>query len=422
MRKDREHGAIVVEATISLTAFIFALYTILSIVNIYYIQAKMSVALNTAAKEISQYSYLYYKFGIDEAEAGLEDESTKDARETAKKTLDGTASFINAISDAKSSVSDGDIDNLINSINSGTDNVESLVKMYGDKLTNDPKGFALGIGKLVLSDLKDTGKVILGQIIAKSFMKKNLKAFKDDDPDKFLRRYNVVDGFDGLDFSYTVLMPPEKQNMVQLVMTYDIEVIKLLNIDFKFTIRQCSRTNTWGRGISKINPSQNVNQSSTIWDKRDTMERGQIIVLEEKKDYDYTASGQKFDAYDNKNGKNEFISIISVNTSDDSYQTAQGIKNRISQAYNYMYGKVESLDKKIYVQDKTGATVGVDSDPATRTYKVRIVVPENADDSLIEEAKEEFMSSHPGVEVEFKKGYGSPTPPQDQDSSSDDKK
>lgn len=33
MRKDNERGAIVVEATISLTAFVFAIFTILTLVN-----------------------------------------------------------------------------------------------------------------------------------------------------------------------------------------------------------------------------------------------------------------------------------------------------------------------------------------------------------------------------------------------------
>ena len=48
-RRKRERGAIVVEATIALTAYIFAIFTILSIVDICYIQAKMSIALDESA-------------------------------------------------------------------------------------------------------------------------------------------------------------------------------------------------------------------------------------------------------------------------------------------------------------------------------------------------------------------------------------
>lgn len=54
-----ESGSVTVEATISLSAFMFAIVTILTIINICIVQARVSYAINTTAKEISQYSYLY---------------------------------------------------------------------------------------------------------------------------------------------------------------------------------------------------------------------------------------------------------------------------------------------------------------------------------------------------------------------------
>lgn len=63
-------GAIVVEATIALTTFIFAIFIILSVVDICYVQSKMSVALNSASKEMSQYAYLYSALGLDEYMSG----------------------------------------------------------------------------------------------------------------------------------------------------------------------------------------------------------------------------------------------------------------------------------------------------------------------------------------------------------------
>ena len=59
-----ESGSVTIEATISLTAFMFAIVTLLTIVNICMIQARMSVAINTTAKELSQYSYLYSLTGF----------------------------------------------------------------------------------------------------------------------------------------------------------------------------------------------------------------------------------------------------------------------------------------------------------------------------------------------------------------------
>lgn len=66
MRYKDEKGAIVVEATMSLTFFIFAMLLILSITNICLAQSKIGVALNSAATEISEYSYLYKLTGLNE--------------------------------------------------------------------------------------------------------------------------------------------------------------------------------------------------------------------------------------------------------------------------------------------------------------------------------------------------------------------
>ena len=251
MVKNEESGAIVVEATISLTAFVFTIFTILSIVNICYIQAKMSVALNAAAKEISQYSYLYYKLEIDELESDLADD-TEDARSLAEDTIDGIGTMLDSLTEVENSISSGDFDSLISAIQDGATDVNSLVTQYAEKLADDPKGFIIGIGKLAGSELEDTVKTVLGQVLAKVFMEKNLTAYDGDDADSFLQRYKVVDGFDGLDFSYTSLMAYGESDKIQLVVTYDVSVIKLLNIDFAFTFRQMAVTTAWDEGVSQI--------------------------------------------------------------------------------------------------------------------------------------------------------------------------
>ena len=53
MQEKKERGAIVMEASIALTAFMFLILTLLQIVNIYYIQGRVGVALNAAAKDLS---------------------------------------------------------------------------------------------------------------------------------------------------------------------------------------------------------------------------------------------------------------------------------------------------------------------------------------------------------------------------------
>lgn len=247
MKKDKERGAIVVEATIALTAFIFAIFTILSIVNIYFIQARVSVALNGAAKEISQYSYLYYKLNVNKVDERLSD-GTEKYRATTQQTIDGIDALVDSMSGTDNGSDTSNFDDLVGAIRANKEPMKSLVTTYAEHLKN-PKEFIIGMGKMLANEAYGELKSFLAQIIAPAFMEKNLQAFSGDSADAFLRRYKVVDGMDGLDFDGSSMLT-NGENQLQLVVTYDVEVIKLLNIDFKFTFRQSAQATLWGNGVS----------------------------------------------------------------------------------------------------------------------------------------------------------------------------
>lgn len=248
MKQERERGAIVVEATISLTAFIFAILTILLVVDISYTQARIGTALNSSTKEISQYCILYYKLGLDKvAAAGLQ--GTDDARDAATKTVDGIAEFMDALSGTKSSWNEGDFEGALDSAGKAGDAVSDTASMWADKLAEDPKALIFGMGKLMAADGVDLGKSALGGALAKAFMKKNLRSAVEQDPEHFLKSHRVVGGIGGLDFQYSTLMYGGEPT-IQMVVTYEVEVIKLLGIDFKFKFRQCAISNVWGGGVS----------------------------------------------------------------------------------------------------------------------------------------------------------------------------
>lgn len=408
----REKGAIVVEASIALTAFIFAIYTILSIADLCFIQAKIGVSLNTAAKEISQYSYLYYALGADGLDGRIS-KGTENSQALAQETIDGVVSFMDALENAGNSAQSGDFGAMFNEISQGADNVDSLITKYADQLKSDPKGFILGMGKMAANNLKEEGKAVLAQTLAKAFMQKNLISNPNDSADAFLKRYRVVDGMAGLDFDYTTFLVNGTSNEIQLVVTYDIQVIRLLNLDYKFKIRQCSKTQAWGNGITAMAGSESgegggSQGTSSVWNNKNVMERGKIIVAAEKSRYTYTSSGQGFDAYDNANGKNEFVSIISVNTHENSFRTVQGIKSRLS-SYGALQSKVNRLGEEITVQNQSGQTVTLHSDKATRTCRLVLVVPDDADLDMVNQAVREYQQTHPGANITVRQGYGSPT-------------
>lgn len=414
MRENRERGAVVVEAVLSMTAFIFTMLIILSITDIAYTQSKMAVALNSAAKEISQYCYLYYKFQLDEVNAAQSD-GTQGAQKTVEDTMAGLGQMMDSFGSAGADFEEGNFDSAVNSLMSGADSANRTVSDLADQVAEDPKAFLVGMGKLAGREVTEAAKVYLGQIMTRAFMSKNLKSFAGDDPDAFLRRLHVVDGMDGLDFQYTSLMAYGSSNEIQLVCTYKVRVMRLLNTDFTFTFRQAARTQAWGDGVSLVMPR-------SVWTSMTPVARGKYIVGQEKAGYVYTSSDQGFDAYVNSGGKNEFVSITTIDPTSGSYQDVDGIKNRLSGCFNDMYEGVAALDSSVTVTKNNGQTT-VDSDPATRTYRIVLVLPDKTDAvyrDRVNEAIAQLKAKYPDttLEVEVKQGYGSiPTKPSGSDGS-----
>lgn len=261
-KENGERGAIVIEATISFTAFIFAIYTIYSIINICYIQAKMSIALDAAAEQISQYSYVYYVLGLDEhasAAADAASETRTEADTLVEKIGNVTESISNlqtdlgTSSDNSAESSSIDTDKLqedLNSLKSGASELGTELQSVFDRMADDPKAFMSGVKALAISEGSAELQALVGRALGKAFLKKNLKETSSDTAEDFLNRYHVVDGLDGLDFSGTELMSYGASAKVQLVVTYDVEVIRLLNFEYTITFSQCARTNAWGNGVS----------------------------------------------------------------------------------------------------------------------------------------------------------------------------
>ena len=372
--KEKENGAIVVEATVALTAFIFAILIILQLVNICYVQSKMAVALNSASKEMSQYSYLYTVLGLDKHMSGSGGESSE---------------FMGSLSE------------VLNEISDGTSDISAeLSGMFAN--TGD-----IAAGDSASEYIKDG----IGMGLASQLVKKNLKSFEGDTADAFLHRNHVVGG---LNFLYTSFLTNENQDEIDLVVTYKIQVLKLLNTEFQFNFVQRSQCKAWGKGVSIKNPSESATASSSIWDTGQ-LSRGKAIIANEKKYYSYTSSGDMYHAYNPAN--NEFVRIRTIDTNDKTYKNSnppeKAIENALESSFSHMEG-ISDLGKQINVANSAGKDTVLNSDPNTRNYKLVVVVPENADLSTLNSAARAFEAEKAlegyNVSVEIKPGYGSPTP------------
>ena len=87
-KRDKESGVIIVEASIVVPMFIFLILTFLSLVDMCILQTRMTIALNTVAKEISQYSYLYMLTGLNDEQKKIY-ENSEGLRTSIDDTLTG---------------------------------------------------------------------------------------------------------------------------------------------------------------------------------------------------------------------------------------------------------------------------------------------------------------------------------------------
>lgn len=212
---NKERGAIVVEATISLSMFIFVIFTILSIVNIYYIQGKMNTAVIYAAKEMSQYSVAYYK--------------TKDTQ------------FVGDVKEGLEGLTGA----LGNRVTSGVSNALGVDQgLVGDVLNDfSPTDFIIDLATQGRDMVADYG----AEKIAKTLVSQNLRASGDASTESYLKFYNVVGGLGGVDFDGTTFLGDNQE--VTVVAEYEVEVIKLLNLDVKFKFKSMAKSKAWGSGV-----------------------------------------------------------------------------------------------------------------------------------------------------------------------------
>lgn len=212
MDKKSEDGAIVIEATLSLTFFMFALLTVYSMFYICLAQSRIAVALNQTAKEISQYSYLYDLTDLNERQANLAANGG-----VAKATLTDNLSQVGGIFDALKGLAG----TAASAVSSG-DNAESF--LY----------YALDAGL-------DRAKAELTGGLARNLMKKHFGS----DPDRFLEGLGLKGGLSKLSFFKTTVFESGSKDDIMLDVRYQITVFKLLGFDLSFNFEQCAKTKAW---------------------------------------------------------------------------------------------------------------------------------------------------------------------------------
>ena len=200
MRRGREEdGYIIMEATICLPVFMFAMLMVLHVAKMAYVQERIGVALNSTAKQMAEYSHVYFAVGMGDMFSGS----------------GGSSSAI-------------------------ADKIGGALKTIGETFGSDTitaAGSALE-GDSIAAYAQD----LIGESIAEDMMKKNVLAGSSESWDAFERRYKVSN----LSLGRSKIFQGSADLFLRV--DYDIKVIQFLKVDVVHHCAHVSRTQAWRGG------------------------------------------------------------------------------------------------------------------------------------------------------------------------------
>lgn len=301
MNKRSQRGSITVEATIALTAFLFMFMMVYSVVTITRAEAKIGVAINNVAKEISQYSYIYGLTGLNDSQIAInkagastkenindtvkkvsetfdaiqllrsDGEKASDAVSSAEEKISNLTSFdestwdtINAQMEEVKAKTETVVDDVEAVLAAGTEVRNNL-----EMMAENPKELMFGLANILAGQALDIAKSrLIAEPVARGLVKKNLKRTPTDNVDDCLQSLGVVPGTNfrgepsylhGIDFSHSMLFPEGNDDIV-IIAKYKLKLFRFLPVDIEFNITQVASTVGWLKGdggeVQKVPPKE----------------------------------------------------------------------------------------------------------------------------------------------------------------------
>lgn len=198
-----ERGAIIIEATVSLSIFMFAIYTILSIITICYTQERIAIALNSATKQVAQTGHLLRASGVDQIISGDDGSTTAIANKVSE--------FLENLGVQLEGMASEDIIGLING----------------------------AAGSLKNDSVMDIIRTWATDGVVKALMDKNLKTDRCSGLDDFMRKHRITH------MNFLGSNALENGNSIFMMVNYDVEVVKLLHIEKVFHFSHGAYAEIW---------------------------------------------------------------------------------------------------------------------------------------------------------------------------------
>lgn len=423
-----DEASAVVEAVISFTGFLFVIFTILNVVNFCRAQMLISNAVDTATKELTQYSYFYKMSGLQKLS---DDYAAKVDAEKANinGVIGSVDEFYTALAGAqddsveqstnvKNAIEEGnlnldDIQNALSNLKTDAVDIEKSMKTIDNAfgaVQDNPMAYMKSIAAIAG---KETIDILTSHCIAaplsRLFVAKHFGSSVSEANEK-LKAIGVVDGLDGMNFKMSTLFntvdvnDATKNGDVHIVVYYRLSMLQLFNwatLDVPICkesvargwlagdnpqakIQEKAPAATTGGGQNTDNPAESEKPSETT--KADeTTAPAETEKPEEKVDIEgswwYSEDGEfgiqeKF--------LNKFFDDYNINRDKNGYMMGTMYKSDNTNEY---YSCGLTLDKDVSYYEsafinnlkefKKDQDNGIVSKTEQMTYKFIIYVPEN---------------------------------------------
>lgn len=248
---NKERGSATVEAIISFTGFLFVIFTILNVINFCRAQMLISNAVDTATKEITQYSYFYKMSGLqkfsEDIYANAEQSKTNlndvigtvgDLYSSIGTAVDNTAEHATNIQNAveEGNVNLDDVQNTLANIGTDITNAETAfrsVENAFNSVQDNPLLYMKSIiaiaGNESLDELKSH---FIAAPLAKAFTVKHFGKTTAE-ANETLKNLGVVDGLDGMNFKMSTIFSSKKSESpkasedVHIVVYYRLKIVQI---------------------------------------------------------------------------------------------------------------------------------------------------------------------------------------------------
>ena len=240
-------GALTVEAALVLPVLLCAFFTVIFMIKAVYTYQLIGHALNETASEIASSAYIYHISGLrdlhDTVRNGISDKS--DVFRDQVGTVFDTYNSLQYIGKN----ADQGIGGLVDSgklIKDAKVNFENMLSQ-AETLVSDPLEVLKCIACYIVGGEFNDAKTELFTPITRLYMKKYLVTESITNADERLEALNVVDGFNGLDFSESAFLS-DRGEYIDIIVRYRIELPLPVQFTSGLEFVQRARVKAWMGG------------------------------------------------------------------------------------------------------------------------------------------------------------------------------